>query len=251
MLTNKLLTGKESYVNLYTRHHINYFFDKYVKRSFDQDDVALFIVLIRDYTPELSIFRELGDFLAHPDQKDRGMVTNNFKPVTSYFEKKTEYVMDGGKIPMKRPTGLAVLEEVQLSLGEIFRSVEIEGFVNDRDDPSFRDFVFCLIFMLSNFRLKIKNQIIDMKVKYGNALSLSISYESSKFERNYISLTVLCLNGVWVTCPSGVTEELTGYIVRRFSNGLLGAIAYEIDTNDLSTDMEQLSTGQVWLLPDR
>lgn len=238
-------------MNSYTKHHIHKFFDKYLEREFDQDDVALFIVLVRDYTPKPSIFRELGDFLAHPEQKDCGVVINNFKPVTSYFERKTEHVMDGGKIPMKRPSGLGVLEDVQQSLGAIFKEVEISGFVNDKNDPSFRDFIFCLIFLLSNFRLKIKNQLVDMKVKFGNSLSLSVSYESSKFERNYISLTVLWLNAVWVTCPSGFNEELKGYIARRFSNGLLGAIPYEADTNSLSTNMEDIPQNQIWPLVDR
>ncbi|GIB61371.1 hypothetical protein FXF06_17115 [Vibrio cholerae] len=237
-------------MNPYTSHHIHMFFDKYKKRIFDQDDVALFIVLVRDYTPSESIFRELGDFLAHPDQKDRGLVVNSFKPVTSFYESKTEHVMSGGKIPMEPPSGLGVLEDVQLSLGAIFEQSGISNFVNEKDDLSFREFVFCIIFLLSNFKLKIKNQLVDMKVNFGNSLNLTISYESSKYESNYISLTVLRLNSVWCTCSSGFQEELNGYIVRRFSNGLLGAIPYEVDTNELCGDMKQIPREQVWPLAE-
>jgi hypothetical protein len=44
------------------------------QRSFDQDDVAPLQVTARDYTATGIVFRELEDFLAHPDQKDRGLV---------------------------------------------------------------------------------------------------------------------------------------------------------------------------------
>lgn len=77
-------------MNSYTKHNILKFHQKYLNRKFDQDDVALFIVLARDYMPKNSIFRELGDFLAHPDQKDRGIVLSSFQPVIDFFENNVE-----------------------------------------------------------------------------------------------------------------------------------------------------------------
>ena len=237
-------------MNLYTKHHIQRFYQKYSERTFCQDDLALFLVLVRDYTPMNSVFRELGDFLAHPDKKDRGLVINSFKPIVDYFDKNTESVMDGGDINVNRPKGIGVLEDIQTSLNSIFLLVEIRHEFTNKNDLAFRDFIFCIIFLLGNFKLKINGKIVDLIIKYGNALELSISYESSSVRRNFITLNVLFLNTVWIESSSGYSKELTDHIVRRFSNGFLGAIHYSKDDMDLSMDMTSFPRGEVWPLPD-
>jgi hypothetical protein len=73
-------------MNEYCKHKVHQFYLSLEKGSFDQDDVALFIVLIRDYSAKGSILRELGDFLAHPDKKDRGIVLNSVKHAAALFE---------------------------------------------------------------------------------------------------------------------------------------------------------------------
>jgi hypothetical protein len=73
-------------MNEYAKHKLLQTHQSFVDRRFDQDDVALMIVLVRDYTPEDSIFRELGD-LAHPDDKDRGLVLNTVRIAEASFEK--------------------------------------------------------------------------------------------------------------------------------------------------------------------
>lgn len=237
-------------MNLYTKHHIERFFQKYINRTFCQDDVALFIVLIRDYAPKNTVFRELGDFLAHPDKKDRGLVIDSFLPIVDFFDDNTESVMSGININVERPSGIGVLEDIQSSLNHIFKKVNLGFKIKDKNDLAFRDFIFCIIFLLGNFRLKINKNLLDLKISYGNSLELSISYESSSVKRNFIKLNVLFLNTVWITNCGSYSKNLKDHIVRRFSNGCLGAIHYSMDISDLSADMNSIPREEVWPLPD-
>ncbi|MBU2892852.1 hypothetical protein KO495_05885 [Colwellia sp. D2M02] len=237
-------------MNLYTKHHIQRFFQKYNERSFCQDDVALFIVLIRDYTPKNTVFRELGDFLAHPDKKTKGLVIDSFQPIADFFDDNTESVMSGIDINIERPSGIRVLEDIQTNLNNIFKKVNLSFNIKDKNDLPFRDFIFCIIFLLGNFRLKINKKVLDLKISYGNSLALSISYESSTVKRNFITLNVLFLNTVWITNCGDYSKDLKDHIARRFSNGCLGAIHYSQDVSDLSTDMSSFPKGEVWPLPD-
>ncbi|WP_108947180.1 hypothetical protein [Shewanella halifaxensis] len=234
-------------MNKYIHHHIERFYEKFISRTFDQDDVAMFIVLARDYTPKMSIFRELGDFLAHPDKKDRGLVISSFQEIINFFDANTLEVFKGIEMPKPKSNGLGVLDEVMTSLCAIFALVGIDHEIESKNELRFRDFVFCLIFLLGNFRLKMNGQLVNFKVKYGNALSLSISYESKTYERNFLSLNLMLLCGVWRQ-NMGSEHELNGYIARRFSNGHLGAIPYQLDVHCLDKDMESFKRGLVWPL---
>lgn len=237
-------------MNSYTKHYINSFFYKYNSRKFDQDDIALFLILVRDYTPKNSVFRELGDFLCHPDKKDRGLVINSIKPIVDFFENNADLVMSGEDFDVKRPNGIDALEDILSSLNHIFSMCELTLETTNKNDLRFRDLIFCLIFMLGNFKLEINNQLLDLTVYYGNSLELSIAYESSILKRNYLEISVLFLNAVWITNSSQNWNKLDSYIVRRFSNGILAAIPYSIDTEDLSDDMNSFERGVIWPLPD-
>lgn len=237
-------------MNSYTKHHIKKFHQKYINRNFCQDDIVLFLVLTRDYTKPNSIFRELGDFLAHPDKKDRGLIIKSFKEVLDFFEDNSRFVMDGGEIALERPSGLGTTEDIHASLCEIFLMLDLKIAANNKKDAPLRDFVFCLIFLLSNFKLSINSKLVEMTPIYSHGLSLQISYESTNLERNYLSLTVLYLDAVWIANINDTKKTLAGHIVRRFSNGFLGAIPYELDTPDLPHNMEEIRRGKVWPLPD-
>lgn len=238
-------------MNKYTHHHIKRFYEKFISRSFDQDDVAMFIVLARDYTPKESIFRELGDFLAHPDEKDRGLVIRGFQNIIDFFDKNTQETFSGAKLPEQKNSGIGTLDEVKASLCAVFQLIGIEHEIESRNELCFRDFVFCLIFLLGNFRLKMNDQLVKIKIQYGNALSVSISYESTSVDRHYLSFNLMQLCGVWPQCiPTNYKKDLSGYIVRRFSNGYLGAIPYELDSHCLDTNMQSFERGAVWPLND-
>ncbi|MGE4268148.1 MAG: hypothetical protein AB7F25_11990 [Deferribacterales bacterium] len=240
-------------MNSYTKHHILKFYKKYESRSFDQDDVALFIVLARDYTPKGSIFRELGDFLGHPDKKDRGIVIDSYSEVIKLFDQEAEIFFDErhDEINMKPPKGLGLTEEIHASLCDVFALVGLTDVAKDRNYLPFRDFVFCLIFLLSNFKLEINDKLHNMVVDYGHSVSLTISYESKQYPRNYIKLNVIFLGNVnTMSIYTDLHEKLENHIVRRFDNGLLGAIPYDIDNNSFCKGMSNLDGGICWPLPN-
>ncbi|WP_412499084.1 hypothetical protein [Vibrio furnissii] len=242
----------ESDMNSYTKHHISKFVNKYNNRSFDQDDVALLIVLVRDYTPKGSIFRELGDFIAHPDKKDRGLVIDSYNDIIKLYDEQTEtFFIDDIKIDIKSQPGLGLLEEIQLSLSNAFSLVDLSCVTGDKYHLPFRDFVFCLIFLLSNFKLEIGNKLHEMTIDYGHSISLTIAYESKKYERHFISLPVLFLGNVNTqSIYLDLHKKLVRHIARRFDNGLLGAISYDVDNSYFNKTMSELPRGTVWPLPD-
>lgn len=240
-------------MNSYTKHHILRFYNKYINRSFDQDDVAFFIVLARDYAPENSIFRELGHFLAHPDKKDRGILIKNYNEAVNIFEQNTENFFGHDwpdKINMKPIKGLGRIEEIQTSLYDVFRLVDLTPPMYNKNDLYFRDFIFCLIFLLSNFKLQINGKLHEMIVHYGHSVSLETSYESINHNRLYCNLPVIFLENVNTTMGLfNNDKKLKNHIVRRFDNGLLGAIPYEVHDKSPCKDMSVLR-GICWPLPD-
>ncbi len=194
-----------------------------------------------------SIFRELGDFLAHPDQKDKGIVISSFQPVIDFFENNVERFFSDGIVNFEMPKGLGLLEDVQDSLFSEFKLVDLELPIMGRNEESFRDFIFCLIFILGSCKLKIKDKKYNLCITYGHSLQLNISYESSKKPRNFILMSVLFLGNVWRQGGS-YEKELLNHIARRFDNGLLGAIPYELDFLNFNSNMSSYKKGVVWPL---
>lgn len=239
-------------MNSYTKHQISRFYDKYISRQFDQDDVSLLIVLVRDYMKPGSIFRELGDFLAHPSAKDRGLVIESFLPFVDYFEKynNIDVYLDGDNVKMG-PTGLGMHEEIHSSLSDLFALIDINYLAKNRHSNPFRDFVFCLIFLLGNFKIQLNNKLHDLNIEYGHSLSLNVLYANSKNLNHRILLPVLFLGNVWISCSDlFYKRKLKDHIVRRFNNGNLAAIASDQDIQDLNTDMASFKRGEIWPSPD-
>ena len=239
-------------MNSYTKHQISRFYDKYITRQFDQDDVSLLIVLVRDYTKPGSIFRELGDFLAHPSAKDRGLVIDSFLPIVGYFETNNniDVYQDGDNVKMG-PTGLGIHEEIHSSLSDLFALIGINYLANNSHSNPFRDLVFCLIFLLSNFKIQLNNKLHDLNVEYGHSLRLNVLYANSKNNNHRIVLPVLFLGNVWISCIDlFYKKQLKDHIVRRFNNGNLAAISSDLDIQDLNSDMGSFQRGEIWPSPD-
>ncbi|MGE4259979.1 hypothetical protein [Shewanella sp.] len=238
-------------MNSYTEHHIRNFAHKYQKMVFDQDDVCLFIMLTRDYSQPNSIFRELGDFIAHPDEKNRGILINSFQPAANYFDDnsieffKIDSILDS---PINPPKGFGSLELIYKSLRSIFSLVNITICDYDRNDNRFREFIFCLIFLLGNFKIKINNKLYSMNITYGHHLSLTISYQSKCYDNHYLEFNILFLGNVWIQAPMYFKKKLENHIAKRFSNGILGAIPYSLDNEVFSTDINNFKSGTVWPL---
>ncbi len=235
-------------MNSYCLHKTKQFYKSYINRSFDQDDVALFLTVIRDYSEKSSIFRELGDFLAHPEQKDRGLVINSINEIVDVFEEKClTHTLNADVLPIFKSLSKQKLAK---SLEQQFKKANIVDVEISENDLSFRDFVFCIIFILSQFRLKHNNKLLDLKVTYGHSLKLSASYQSKNMPNYFATLGVLSLHNVWVDYVDHLKSgyELDEFIARRLNNGTLVAISFEEDlSGNFSGAFER---GHHWPLPD-
>ena len=228
-------------MNEYNKHKIKSFYDSFQKQTFDQDDVALFLMSSRDYSEETSIFREIGDFLAHPNLKNRGIVLQSVKHVMPKFEKLLKDEYRGKDVSSRKVifNGLGTDEEIIRNLEQIFTTADVKFEKITSKSSCYRDFIFCTIFLLSSFKLKYKERVLPFKVIYSYNLTLETVCESNEFGNNHMKLPILRLGSVWPTCPSipSYTEyELQNHIVKRFKQGFLGAISYDHVTNEYDSE---------------
>ena len=240
-------------MNEYSKHKLLQFHQSFVGRRFDQDDVALMIVLVRDYTPKGSIFRELGDFLAHPDDKDRGLVLNSVRIAATSVEKDHDQIFYNPDFKPPIFHGFGTLEALMVDLCSVFKLVGKSVPIFGLDEANFRDFVFCVIFLLSACKIKHESRLFELRVEYSHGLSLYISYESTNYPRHFVTLPVLYLGNVWIKSAmvfGSPKYELKMHIARRFEGGLLAAIPYTDDCLSGSRRAADFASGKIWPLPD-
>lgn len=178
-------------MNAYTEYQIKNFYEKYKDQTFDQDDIALFITASRDDTNHGSIFKELGDFIAHPNLKDRGMAIKNLKPAIKYFEENTGDMLGGKRPTIEVPFSIGFNNEILDELYSVFGMVGIYPLSRNIHSPSFRDFIFCLIFLLGNFKLKLNKKTCPLVVTFSGALSLTVFYPSNKYPKYLAEFTLV------------------------------------------------------------
>ena len=236
-------------MNTHTSHIINMFFEKYSKRVFDQDDVRLFISSVRDYTKRNGVLRELGDFLAHPECKNRGISITNFTSIISYFEDNAISSPNQKLINSPPYKSIGDAEEILLELAYIFNLTGRKLTNQNENDLALRDFIFCVIFLLGGYKLKFNDRLFKMSVIYGHSLELAVEYESGKHSNHFASLTVLFLRNIWKESRNQKIK-LEGHIVRRFDNGHLMATSYENDLVVGSSDTSKYKKGDLWPLPN-
>jgi hypothetical protein len=238
-------------MNPYCLHKIRQFQKKYLRREFDQDDVVLFLVLVRDYVEKNTIFRELGDFLAHPDKKDRGMIIRSINEMIVKFD---DYCLTMSEDALEKCIFEGIsCEDVARHLQKIFEAHGMEMENISVSDLEFRDFIFCLVFILGNFRLDHGGRTLDLTITYGHGLKLTTVYENEVYFNHKALLTVLFLGNVWIdyigsddAFPSG--PELSGFVARRLDSGVLIARSFEDDLDN--APLKEFIRGRHWPLPD-
>ncbi len=217
-------------MNAYTEYQIKNFYEKYESQTFDQDDVSLFITASRDDTNRGSIFRELGDFIAHPNLKTHGLSIKNLKPAIKYFEENTDDMLDGKRPTIEVPFSIGFNNEILDELYSVFGMVGIYPSSRNIHSPSFREFMFCLIFLLGNFKLELNKKTCPLVVTFSGALSLTVLYPSNKYPKYLAEFTLAFLGNVYTGgLPSFYKKKLDEHIVRRLFDGSLAAIPYEFD----------------------
>jgi hypothetical protein len=160
-------------MNSLCKHHIARFHQQYINRTFDQDDVTLFLVLVRDFHDKNSVFKELGDFLAHPECKSQGLTLKNFSRYTHSFETNIKEIFIERNYQGTSYKGIGTFDDIFRGLKQTFKLVGLKLGSSSKGDLAFRDFVFCLIFMLNNFKLQVDDRLFQLKVIYGHSLELN------------------------------------------------------------------------------
>jgi len=241
-------------MNPYAKHKIARFQHAYLGQIFDQDDVVLFLVLARDYAQKNSVLRELGDFLAHPDAKDRGLTLDSVDRLADHFEQNCKQYFRDRDFQPPPFKGLGLLTELLSDLRGMFGQANLAQNAMTTEDDSFRQFVFCIICLLGACRVKHRGRILGLNVEYAHSFSLLIRYESIQFPRHFAVLPLLQLQNVWIDCPSligGTKYELKNHIARRFDNKLLAAIAYEDDQpENAPRAVSTFALRKIWPLPN-
>jgi len=193
----------------------------------------------------------LGDFLAHPKGKDRGIVLKSVEEASGEFEKGLVEYFNNREFDPPVVKGLGTHQELSDDLQKIFELAGITEKEFQIDGDPFRDFVFCIIFLLSPFKLKSGRNLYDLKVEFAHGLLLYTSYESERFPRTFATMPILSLQNVWPAYPDRISapkHTLENHIARRFEEGFLGAIAFEDDEAGRSPSAKTFERGRFWPL---
>jgi len=240
-------------MNSYAKHSIRHFYNTYSARSFDQDDVALFLVLARDYANKGTVVRELGDFLAHSQEKNKGLTLDSVGALAMHFEENVRQYFKDRDFRPPVFKGLATDQELQTGLASMFELAGLPRPAIKRKDDAFREFVFCVICLLGTCKVKYDGRTFPLTVEYSHSFSLKIHYESRQHARRFAVLPLLQIHNVWIECPTlfgGVQHALTDHVARRFRGGLLAAIPFALDDARLTDrDAASFAPGSIWPIP--
>lgn len=172
----------ENLINPLVKNHIHKFYEKYINREFEQDDVTLFLIMSRDYMQNNRPLREISDFIAHPKFKDRGLT---LKTIFNSSKKFDEYIESYKKgLNPKLTLESFSLEEISSELNLIFSLIEKKNNIT-KDDKIFKEFVFCFISMLSSYKIKIGFAYDEVTFDSAMATKKIIDYKEYEIELIY------------------------------------------------------------------
>ncbi|WP_025517509.1 hypothetical protein [Bordetella trematum] len=242
-------------MNTYSEHAVRKFHAAYQEGSFDQDDVALLIVVSRDYTKKGGVLRELGDFLAHPDRKTKGLVIDEIQRVAPQFDDFLIHDYEGLKNGLEYDPDMAPIftgikrEALASELSKLFALAQIKDTAVDEDSCSFREFVACVILLLEPCLIYVNQQTLKVDVTYGHSITATVSYESHMYKNHFAKLTILSLPNVnlsWL--PLHHTVPVTGMIARRDKHGGLIGITRENDLRAGFIERDDFESGEIYPL---
>ncbi|EGR0111317.1 hypothetical protein ACTNRH_004333 [Vibrio vulnificus] len=140
--------------NLGVKNSIESFLRKFEQREFDQQDVKLFFVDVRDYSEKSSFAREIGDFIAHPDLKTTGQYFSKLKSIRNQLKAMHERFLQKGTMP--KLNAFYSEEEIFECLNNTICSLGFEfDLTHERYDVQRKDFIFCLVGILSTASIKV------------------------------------------------------------------------------------------------
>lgn len=97
--------------------------DKIESNNFDENDVDSLFMRLRAYSHSYKVFREIADFVAHNDLRDRGITNQSLE--TMYLRMKffIEYNSEGKTLDLSRPIPSWILTLMQFQVDKCLESV--------------------------------------------------------------------------------------------------------------------------------
>ncbi|MFA5249206.1 MAG: hypothetical protein WC397_01545 [Candidatus Paceibacterota bacterium] len=117
--------------------------------TFLRTDILSLLISVRYAQPRSPILEELGDFVAHRDERTKGISYNH---INNFISKFVDFAMSGGSIKIPEP--IFSQEKVVSALIKVAQTNKIFGF----KEPKFRSQAF-------NIMVKILEIVSETKIK--------------------------------------------------------------------------------------
>jgi hypothetical protein len=156
--------------------------DKRIQRissgTFSCDDVKLLYIDLRDFSAKGSITREIGDYIAHPKEKDRGISHKRASDQYTAFKRMGDLL--SGRCP-----GESDVIEVKPAfenddiVNDIIVELSAQGFSNSKDLANHSALLgLCTITLLQDAKIKIdKYTLVEAGILFiDGVISLNVTY---------------------------------------------------------------------------
>jgi len=120
----------------------NFYYNKFVERSFDEKDLYSFLILVREDAEEIQVIKELGDFIVQRE-KNQGYVK-------AYFVESERFLNNIGKEKnLKKIENVFSFKEIRNGFNSLFLKNGFEKLSSD----TINDFILCVISLLQGVKL--------------------------------------------------------------------------------------------------
>ena len=141
--------------------------------------MKLLYVDLRDFSAKKSITREIGDYIAHPKEKDRGLSHKRASDQYIAFKRMADLI--SGRCPGESDTieVKAAFENNDI-VNDVVEQLFMQGFSNSKDLANYSEtFGLCIITLLQDARIKIDNTtVVEAGILFNDGvISLTVTYE--------------------------------------------------------------------------
>ncbi len=122
---------------------MDFYYDKFAKKNFDEKDLYSFLLLVRESAKDIRCIRELGDFIAHRE-KSKGYV------IKDYLEESERVLNNLGKEKnTMKIDNVFSFKEIRNGFNSLFQQIGYSKLPNE----TINDFVLCIISLLQDVKI--------------------------------------------------------------------------------------------------
>lgn len=223
-------------MNLLVIHRVKIFLKKYASRRFDQDDVLILLLDLRDVAKPESLVRELGHFLAHPHGRDKGIVFSRLNAVRREIIEKFDDVISGNGLPVMK----SLCTEIDLieSLCHAIRDLGLSPgpLLSPANDIRAKDLVLCIIGLLSSSTIIVNGEKQPLVLSLGRGgefllvtVTITVKHQGKHLALSWPILSTSCRvdkSSQSLVAPWASPQP---FIARRQADGKLAFLRLETD----------------------